>query len=429
MGNRMMAKRLAAFLAIVILSGVVIVWTSPTLLNGVRLGLDLQGGFEILYEVEPLEEGQELTRNVLREAAKNLEERANASRVDEPDVTPLLPNRIRVRLAGVENQEQLMQRLKEPAVLTFRSSDGCASPTDYCKIELEGKDFVEDGASVQYEQGSTTPIVAIKLKNPDKFEEVTGRLASLAPEGRNVLAIFMDDQLISAPTVNFAIGGGEAIITGRFTHREAEDLAQKINLGALPVKLTEKYTQRVEATLGRLSLEQTLTAGLIGSAFIILFMLGVYRLPGLVACITLIIYTWLLLLIFYWMRATLTLPGVAAFVLGVGMAVDANIITAERIKDELRSGKTMLSSLKAGSRNAFRTIMDANITTIIAGAALYFLGTGAIQGFALTLIFSIIVSIVTNVWLARVLLNLLVTPKMAKNPRLFGVKESEIREL
>ena len=182
----MVAKRLAAFLAIVILSGVVIVWTSPSLLNGVRLGLDLQGGFEILYEVEPLEEGQELTRNVLREAAKNLEERANASRVDEPDVTPLLPNRIRVRLAGVENQEQLMQRLKEPAVLTFRSSDGCSSPTDYCKIELEGKDFVEDGASVQYEQGSTTPIVAIKLKEPGKFEEVTGRLASLAAQGRNV---------------------------------------------------------------------------------------------------------------------------------------------------------------------------------------------------------------------------------------------------
>jgi SecD/SecF fusion protein len=154
-----------------------------------------------------------------------------------------------------------------------------------------------------------------------------------------------------------------------------------------------------------------------------------YRLPGVIASITLIVYSWLVLLVMYWLDAVLTLPGIAAFVLGVGMAVDANIITAERIKEEIRSGKTILSSLRAGSRHSFRTIMDANITTILAAVVLYYLGTGAIQGFALTLILSNILSILTNVFLARLLLVLLVRSKAAQKPAFYGVKEAEISEL
>ena len=225
------------------------------------------------------------------------------------------------------------------------------------------------------------------------------------------------------------IPGGTAQIEGGFTYSEAEQLAQTINLGALPVKLTEKYTQSVGATLGHMALEKTIRAGIVGSFFVLLFMVAVYRVPGLVAGITLVIYTWLLLLVFNLMNATLTLPGIAGFVLAIGMAVDANIITAERIKEEMRAGKSILSSLRAGSRNSLGTILDANITTVIAGIALYFLGTGAIQGFALTLIFSIVVSMVTNVFLSRVLLNLLIRANVFRKPVYFGVKESEIRAL
>lgn len=421
-------RRFAALILIVAISFAAIIMTGPGVINNVKLGLDLKGGFEILYEAEPIEEGKQLTRDVLTQAAKSLAQRANATGVEEPEVTPELPNRIRVRLAGVTDQEQVRDRLKEPAVLTFRSSDGCADPYDFCKIELQGTDFVEGGASVQYDSTTNMPYVAIKVKEPDKFEEITGRLASQYGGG-NILAIYLDENQISAPGVNGRIPGGTASITGNYNHQEAKELADTINLGALPVKLTERYTQSVGATLGMKSLEQTLTAGIIGSLIVLLFMLVYYRLPGLIACITLITYTWLVLVVFNLMNATLTLPGIAAFVLGIGMAVDANIITYERIKEEIRSGKSIMSSLRAGSRNSLRTILDANITTILAGVVLYYVGTGAIQGFALTLIFSIIVSMITNVLFSRLLLYLLIRSNIANKPAYYGVKESEISEL
>jgi SecD/SecF fusion protein len=408
-------KRIAAFFFIVIVLFAAVVWTTPGILNGIRLGLDLKGGFEILYVAEPLEEGQKITPEVLREAARSLEARANVQGVSEPEVVPEGENRIRVRLAGVENQEELRKILKKPAELTFRGPDGTK--------EMVGSDFVEGGASVEFNPETGLPYVAIKVKNPDKFTDVTTRLTG------KPLAIYLDEELISAPTVNYPITGGEAMITGDFTFKEAERLAGIINLGALPVKLTEKYTQSVGATLGQLSLEQTVQAGIIASVIILLFMIIFYRLPGVIASITLIVYSWLVLLVMYWLDAVLTLPGIAAFVLGVGMAVDANIITAERIKEEIRSGKTILSSLRAGSRHSFRTIMDANITTILAAVVLYYLGTGAIQGFALTLILSNILSILTNVFLARLLLVLLVRSKAAQKPAFYGVKEAEISEL
>lgn len=212
------------------------------------------------------------------------------------------------------------------------------------------------------------------------------------------MAIYLDERQLSAPVVNTVITDGSATISGNYTFEEATELASTINLGALPLKLTEKYTQVVGASLGKASLEQTVRAGLIGSILILIFMIIFYRLPGFVAAITLITYTWLLLVVFDWMNATLTLPGIAAFVLGIGMAVDANIITYERIKEEIRSGKSLLSSLKSGSKHSFRTIMDANITNIISAGVLYYVGNGAIRGFALTTIMSIVLSVLTNIF-------------------------------
>ena len=243
------------------------------------------------------------------------------------------------------------------------------------------------------------------------------------------LAIFLDDQLISEPVVQVPLRDGTASITGSRTYQEAEELAGLINLGALPVVLEEVYTQSVGATLGQESLEKTVQAGVIALILILVYMIFFYRVPGLIAAFTLLLYCWLILLVMDWMNATLTLPGIAAFVLGIGMAVDANIITSERIKEELRSGKTVLSSLKAGSRHSLRSIMDANITTILAALVLYYLGTGAIQGFALILIMSILTSVLTNVFLSRLLLHLLIRSKAVNKPGYFGVKEAEISEL
>lgn len=420
-------KRMLALLLIVVATFGVIAATSPALVQKVKLGLDLKGGFEILYEAEPLIPGGEVTQDALRETARSLEQRANATGVAEPEITPEGANRIRVKIAGVTDEAVVRDVLKKPAELTFRSMRGCEPSQGYCKVELIGSDFKEGGATIYQNQLGGWEI-SITLNSASKFAEVTRELAKL-PEGSNRLAIFLDENVLSEPRVSFEINDTKASITGNYTREEAKKVADTINLGALPLKLTEKYTQSVGATLGQLSLQQTVFAGALGTALVLIFMLLFYRLPGLISSISLITYIWLLLLGFNLMGATLTLPGIAAFILGIGMAVDANIITFERIKEEMRSGKSLLSSLKAGSKNSLRTIVDANLTTIIAGAVLFFIGTGSVKGFAVILIMSIIVSVITNVLYSRLLLYLLIRSGLLNKPSYFGVKESDIRAL
>ncbi|TMV52885.1 protein translocase subunit SecD [Paenibacillus mesophilus] len=407
-------KRLAAFLLIVIVTLGVVAWSSPGLLAKVRLGLDLKGGFEILYVAEPIEAGKEVTRDSLIQTAQSLEKRANASGVAEPDVTTEGTNRIRVKLAGVENQEQVRELLRKPAELSFRGPDG--------KKEMIGSDFVEGAAKVGFDTANR-PLIQIEVIDKDKFADVTRRLLG------QPLAIYLDEQQLSAPIVQSVLPDGKATITGNYTFEEATELKDIINLGALPLKLTEKYTQSIGATLGLQSLEQTVKAGVIGSLLILVFMVAFYRVPGIVAAITLIAYTWLVLVVFYLMNATLTLPGIAALILGIGMAVDANIIKFERIKEEIRSGKSLLSSLKSGSKHSIRTIMDANITNIISGGVLYAIGNGAIKGFALTMIVSILISMLTNILFSKFLIDLLIRSNLFKKPTYFGVKEADIRDL
>jgi SecD/SecF fusion protein len=410
----MNGKRIAAFLLTVIILLAVVAWTSPDVVKNLRLGLDLKGGFEILYVAEPVEEGKAVTRESLIQTAQSLEKRANATGVAEPEVTTEGNDRIRIKLAGVENEEEVRALLRKPAELTFRGPDGTK--------EMVGSDFVEGAAKVGFDNANR-PIILIEVKDKEKFADVTRRLLG------QPLAIYLDEEMLSAPVVQQVLTDGKATITGNFTYQEASELKDIINLGALPLKLTEKYTQSVGATLGQQSLEQTVKAGIIGSLAILLFMVLIYRIPGAVSAVTLIVYTWLVLLILYWMRAALTLPGIAALILGIGMAVDANIIKFERIKEEIRSGKSLLSSVIAGSKQSIRTIMDANITTIITCVVLYFIGNGAIKGFAITMIVSILTSILTNVYLSKFLLNLLVRGNVFRKPSYFGVKEADIREL
>ncbi len=407
-------KRIVAFFAIVLIVFAAIGVTSPQLVKQVKLGLDLKGGFEILYVAEPIEPGKPVTPESLKQTAISLEKRADSLGIAEPEVTTEGSDRIRVKLAGVSNEEEVRKIIKEPAQLTFRGPDGTK--------ELLGSDFVEGAAKVGFDE-TNRPLISIEVKDKEKFRKVTEKLLG------QPLAIYLDETLLSAPEVRSVLTDGKATITGNYTFDEANKLKDTINLGALPLKLTEKYTQSVGATLGQLSLQETVKAGLVGSVLILLFMLIFYRIPGLVASIAIITYSWLLLLVFDLINATLTLPGIAAFILGIGMAVDANIITAERIKEEIRSGKSILSSMKAGSKHSFRTIMDANITNIIAGAVLFYIGNGAIRGFALTTMLSIVLSVITNVFFARFLTLLLIRSNLFKKPVYFGVKESEIREL
>ncbi|WP_274650025.1 protein translocase subunit SecD [Paenibacillus humicola] len=421
-------NRLLTFVLIVVLSAGVVGATSPWLVKQIKLGLDLKGGFEILYEASPLDGGGKVSKDSLVQTARSLEERANRTGVAEPDVSIEGTNRIRVKIAGVTDEAKVREVLSKPANLTFRSAVGCTPQQGYCKTELNGSDFVPNGASVRQSNLNAYEI-DIKLKDASKFAKVTGDIAKLASTGNNQLAIYLDDQQISAPNVNEEINSNTASITGSFTLDEANNLKNTINLGALPLKLTEKYTQSVGATLGQLSLQETLFAGGLATVLILLFMFVFYRIPGAIASFAIIVYIWMLLLGFYLMDATLTLPGIAAFILGIGMAVDANIITFERIREEMRSGKSVLSSLKAGSKNSFRTIIDAHVTTVIAGLVLFFIGTGAVKGFAVTLILSIVVSIITNVGYSRLLLHLLIRSNKLVKPAYFGIKESEIRAL
>jgi preprotein translocase subunit SecD len=415
-------KRLMSFIVTVLVLTGVMVFTTPGLLDKVRLGLDLKGGFEILYHAEPMEAGGALTRASLQKTAESLEKRANALGTSEPEVTTEGTDRIRLKIAGVTNEAEVRKKMKEPAVLTFRSAaEGDAAGT-YSKIELVGSDFVEGAAEVGRDN-LNQPIISIKVKDKAKFTEITKRLL-----GKN-LAIYLDQNLLSDPVVRAELTDGSASISGNYTLQGARELADTINLGALPLKLTEKYSQSVGATLGKQSLDQTIKAGLVGSLVILIFMIGMYRLPGLLASFALILHTWLLIFVFVIADFTLTLPGIAAFILGIGMAVDANIITNERIREEIYSGKSIMSAVKAGSKSSFRTVMDANVTTIIVAAVMFAYGTGAVKGFALVLIVEIVLSIATNLYFSRWLLNLLVKAGKLSKPKQFGVKESEIRAL
>ncbi|REK75956.1 protein translocase subunit SecD [Paenibacillus paeoniae] len=412
----MFGKRIIAFLAIVVVGFAAMAATTPWVMDGVKLGLDLKGGYEVLYEAVPFEGGSDVTPETLKKTAKSLQDRIDASGLVEPEITTEGKNRIRVKLPGINSEDDaVLQMLSKPINLTFRAPDGT--------IMLNGTDFVENAAGLQFDT-LNRPVVTIELKDAKKFENVTSQLVG------KTMSIYLDEEEISSPLVKNVIASKNASIEmNNGSTEEARELRDLINMGSLPLKLEAKYTQSVGAKLGMESLKDTVTAGVIGSLIVLVFMVVIFRVPGFVAAITIITYAWLLLLVQNLMNATLTLPGIAAFVLGVGMAVDANIITAERIKEEIRSGKSMLSSLKTGSKNSFRTIMDANITSIIASVVLYYIGDGAIKGFALTMIFSILVSIITNIFLARFLLTLLVRSNKFMKPGYYGVKESEIREL
>lgn len=407
-------SRIIAFLLVVGLTFGIIGATATGVVKGITLGLDLRGGFEILYEVEPIQEGQELTKETLTDTVSAIMKRINIIGVSEPEVSIEGTNRIRVKLAGVTNQEEARRLLGTPAKLAFLSVTG--------EELMTGNDLAEGGATVEYDEVKR-PYIALKLKDAEKFRRITEEHLG------QPISISLDEDILTSPVVQSVISGGQASITGNYTVQEATELAAILNAGALPVEMKELYSNSVGAKLGQESLEKGIFASAIGVALIFAYMFFYYRWPGVIAIITLIAYMYLLLLVQNLMNATLTLPGIAAFILTVGMAVDANIITYERIKEELRAGKTLLSAVRAGQRRSLSTILDANITTMIAGAVMFYFGTSAVQGFAVTLMIGIVITIITAVFGTRLLLAIWVRSNALRKPWYYGVKESEIREL
>ncbi|MGG3692899.1 protein translocase subunit SecDF [Heyndrickxia ginsengihumi] len=428
-------SRIVAFFIIVLLCAGVIGGTTDKIVKKINLGLDLQGGFEVLYKVEPAKKGQKIDKAALANTAEALDRRINALGVSEPIIQVEGNNRIRVQLAGVKDQNEARKMLSTQANLTFRDVND--------KLMMDGSDLVEGKAKQSFDSNNK-PDVELHLKSRQKFHDVTQKILKMAPN--NQLVIWMDFQegkdsykkevakkhpkFLSNPNVNEVFNTDTVQITGNFTVKEAQDLAALLNAGALPVKLHEIYSTSVGASFGQEALKDTVTAGIIGILAIFVFMIGYYRFPGFIAVVSLAIYIFLLLLIYRLIGATLTLPGVAALVLGVGMAVDANIITYERIKEELRVGKTIKSAFKAGYKSSFITIFDANLTTIIAAVILYIFGISSVKGFATTLIISILLSFLTAVYGSKLLLGLWVNSNaLKKRPSWFGVKKSAIHDI
>lgn len=431
--------RITAFFVIVIALGLLVGFLTPSVTKNINLGLDLQGGFEVLYEVEPIDEDQEVTRDLMESTVQMLNDRVNKLGISEAVINIEGEDRIRVQLAGVENQTEARDMLATSATLTFRDVND--------NVLLDGNDVVEGSAKQDFHPDTNAPIVTLKLKDPNKFGDVTSDLASKQTTGENLLIIWMDFQegdsykeevtkpeeerkFVSDPGVDEPLYTSDVMIQGNFTVDKAQYMADIINSGSLPVHMNEIFSTSVGAQFGEQALNETVFAGIVGIAIIFLFMLVVYRFPGIISVINLSFYLFLVLVVFYALNGVLTLPGIAAVILGVGMAVDANVITFERIKEELREGKSLMASFKTGTANSFRAILDANITTLLAAAVLFAFGTSAVKGFATMLIISILVSFITAVYGTRLLLMLWIKAKFLKNnPGWFGVKKSEIKDI
>lgn len=428
--------RIIAFLLIVLIFAGTISTTVTGISKKINLGLDLQGGFEILYEVEPVDGSQEVDRSLLEATVQTLNDRVNRLGISETVIDIEGEDRIRVQLAGVDDQAEAREMLSTSARLSFRDVED--------QEFLDGTDIKEGSAKQDFDPQSNQPMVTLQLKSADKFGEVTTDIVKKGTPN-NLLVIWMDFQegdsfaeeieksepkFISAPAVSEPLQTTNVQITGDFTVEEAQRLADIINSGSLPVHMTELYSTSVGAQFGEQALNQTVFAGIIGIALIFIFMIVVYRFPGFIAGINLAIYVFFILLIFQLMNGVLTLPGIAALILGVGMAVDANVLTFERIKEELKQGKSVTSAFNAGGKSSLVTILDANITTLLAAAVLFSFGTSSVKGFATMLIVSILVSFLTAVYGTRLLLGLWVNSGfLTKRKSWFGVKQADIQDI
>lgn len=403
---------LKSFLYIVIILGVIALCT-PTLLKNIKFGLDLQGGFEVLYEVKSID-GNEVTKDMVTNTYKTILKRIDILGVSEPSIMVEGDNRIRVQLAGITDPTEARNTLSQVANLTFRdTNDNLLMNSDVLKA---------GGAKVGQDQYGK-PAVSLSVNDKSKFYEVTKKVSEQTDK-RIVIWLDFDEKssfqseqakcgslanskCLSVASVSQGFAS-DVIIQGSFTTEEVEKLVELINSGSLPTKLEEVSSKTVGAEFGQDSLNKTFFAGIIGIALIMVLITAIYHFAGLIASVGIVIYTFITFLTFWLVGGVLTLPGIAALVIGIGMAIDSCVINFARIKDELDNGSKLMPAYIEGNKSSFSSIFDSNITTLLVAIILFIFGESSVKGFATMLIISIIVTMLVMVVLTRFLLGLFV---------------------
>jgi len=421
-------------LGAVLLIGIVAlcVWTITPIQQKVHLGLDLQGGVRVTLELEPSDTVKSITSDVQNQVVQVVDNRVNGLGVSEPVISKVGTNRILVELPGEKDVDKAIAQLKEVAVLEFKivppkvgarartdlkyANDPNGAYKDSGAVVYTGSEM--KGASAAYGQGGE-PQINFQTKDPKKFGLLTQKYMG------QLLGAFLDKQLVSDATIEGVITDS-GLIHGSFTEDDVSRIANELNAGALPVPITFIENETIGPTLGKIDLVKSLYASMLGLGLVLLFMIVMYRLPGLLADIALVIYVIMMFGLLAAAHATLTLPGIAGFVLSIGMAVDANVLIFERMKEELWAGKSMRASVRTGFARAFTAVFDSHFTTIVGAGVLFMLGTGTVKGFAYTLFWGTVFSLFTAVFITRFFVDLLVDNNVATNPNLYGVKPEEV---
>ncbi|MBD2729275.1 protein translocase subunit SecD [Nostoc sp. FACHB-892] len=452
-------RSLLILILVLVIAAITVIATIP-----IPLGLDLRGGSQLTIQVKPSAEIPEITDRELEGVKRVVEGRINGLGVSEPVIQTVGTDKILVQLPGVNNPEQAERVLGGTAQLEFRTQkpntetqlfafqasrvelkakqEELRKSTDKAAIVKNQEDLQKNNQAIaELFESTNPPLIGKYLKDAYgeptqgdnwnvaiRFDQKGGELfanltKNLAGTGRSI-GVFLDNELISAPTVGIefaatGITGGSAVITGRFTAQQANDLGVQLRGGALPVPVEIAEIRTVGATLGKDSITSSIYAGIGGLTLVLVFMVVYYRLPGLIADIALLIYALLTWATFALLGVTLTLPGIAGFILSIGMAVDANVLIFERTREELQAGKSLYRSVESGFYRAFSSILDGNVTTVIACAALFWLGAGLVKGFALTLALGVAVSMFTAITCSRTLMFLAITIPTLKKPELF----------
>lgn len=376
----------------------------------IKEGLDLAGGTNLVLQADMAKVNPSDRTEALESLKGIIERRVNLYGVSEPVIQSAKVGndyRINVELAGVTDVQKAIDLIGQTAILSFREQAASPSAEEATKsaygpftvaTDLTGKDLKK--ASPVFDNNTGQPIVQLVFTSDgaQKFEQITKKNI-----GRQ-LAIFLDNELLMAPTVQTAITGGQAVITGQFTSEQTKQLSILLNSGALPAPVKVIQQQTIGATLGQDSVNRSITAGIVGLAIVAIFMIALYKKLGLYADLALAIYTLIVLAIFKLIPVTLTLAGIAGFILSIGMAVDANILIFERMKEEIRWGRSKISSIELGFSRAFPSIRDSNVSSLITCVILYWFGSGPVRGFAVTLAIGILVSLFTAVTVTRTLL-------------------------
>ena len=394
-----------------------------------KLGLDLQGGSQLVYQGDMSGIESDAQGDAMDSARDVIERRVNAFGVSEPLVQVSGSDRLIIELPGIKDINEAINLIGQTPFLEFRTENPnppVLTPDETGNVTLSADDaFISTGlsgkqlerATLEFDPNTGIPQVLLQFdgEGTKLFADIT------ATNIGKRIAIFLDGEVLSAPTVNTSISNGQAVISGQFTVAQARDLVTRLNSGALPVPIKLIQQQTIGATLGLQSVQKSLAAGLIGFAIVALFMLIYYRLPGLLAVLALAIYAFLVLALFKLFGITLTLAGIAGFILSVGMAVDANILIFERTKEELRKGKTLDQAVEDGFPRAWLSVRDSNFSSLITTFILGYFGSSIIRGFAITLALGILVSMFTAITITRTFLRLLVGHNVLVHHWLYGV--------